>query len=349
MTALSDPPRQRTGDSVPRRTTADVLRTWSVASLAICLVVLTALAVPGAAPAAGGLSQPDPALVHGLLSDGAIPLVPFAPLTGPATGGDTLSPAERDDLAQRIAALADAQPADVAVAVQDLRTGATFSHRAHERFPTASVSKLTILTLLLLHAQEEGRDLTDAEREQAEVMIRHSDNEVTDGLYARIGFTDGFASGVRALGLTGTAPDPRGVWGATRTTAADQVRLLRLLYVGDGPLSARSRAHVRDLMESVAPEQTWGVSAAAVPGDTVGLKNGWTPREDNGGLWTVNTVGYVAGPDHEYLVAVLSDGHRGYTDGVVLVEELCSLVTGAMEDARGGGETAAAGTGDIVR
>ncbi|MGW8529636.1 MULTISPECIES: serine hydrolase [Nocardiopsidaceae] len=322
---------------MPRRPPADIIRTWSAATAAICLVVLTALAVPGATSAAGGLSAPDPALVRTLLSESALPLVPFAPLTGPATGGRTLGPAQRDELTGRMEELVGEHPADFAVAVQDLRTGATFSHGAHERFPTASVSKLTILALLLLRAEEEGRGLSASERDRAEEMIRYSDNEVTDGLYARIGFTDGFTSGVRALGFTGTDPDPRGVWGSTTTTAADQVRLLRILYVGEGPLSPESRAYARGLMESVAPEQAWGVSASAVPGDTVGLKNGWTPREGNRGLWTVNTVGYVSGPDHEYLIAVLSDGSHDYATGVALVEEVCGTVTEAMEEARGDG------------
>ncbi|MEE2035860.1 serine hydrolase [Nocardiopsis sp. CT-R113] len=334
---------------MPRRPPADIIRTWSAATTAISLVALTALAVPGATLAAGGLSAPDPALVRALLADSALPLVPYAPLTGPATGGETLSPAQRDDLSARIGALADEHPADFAVAVQDLRTGATFSHDAHEQFPTASVSKLTILTLLLLRAEEEGRQLTASEEARVEEMIRYSDNEVTDGLYAGIGFTDGFAGGVRTLGFTNTDPDPHGVWGATMTTAADQMRLLRVLYVDEGPLSAESRAYVRGLMESVAPEQAWGVSASADPGDTVGLKNGWTPREGNGGLWTINTVGYVSGPGHEYLIAVLSDGHHDYATGVALVEEVCGTVTEAMEDARGVGGGVPADVEDIAR
>ena len=308
-----------------------------------------ALAVPGATSAAGGLAGPDAALVRALLADSALPLVPFAPLTGPATGGDTLSPDQRDELTARIGDLADEHPADFAVAVQDLRTGATFSHAAHEQFPTASVSKLTILTLLLLRAEEEGRGLTASEQVRVEEMIRYSDNDVTDGLYARIGFTDGFTSGVRDLGFTNTDPHPRGVWGATMTTAADQLRLLRVLYVDEGHLAAENRAYVRELMESVAPEQAWGVSASADPGDTVGLKNGWTPRESNGGLWNVNSVGYVSGPGHEYLIAVLSDGHHDYATGVALVEELCGTVTGAMESARDADDPAHPTAEDLAR
>lgn len=291
-------------------------------------------ALPGATSAARSAPpSADPSLVHALLSSGNPSLVPFAPDTVPADGGRTLTLDQRRELTERMEALGEERGADFGLAVQDLRTGATFSHNAQQGFPMASVAKLTILAMLLLHAQEEGRDLTEQEREQAEVMIRYSDNEVTDGLYSRIGFTDGFVHGARAFGLTGTDPHPRGVWGATMTTAADQVRLLRALYSEEGPLSERDRLYLRELMESVAAEQAWGISACAGPHDTVGLKNGWTPRESNGGLWNVNSVGYVVGPDREYLVAVLSDGNSGYTSGVELVEEVVSTVTDALEEA----------------
>lgn len=310
-------------------------RARSAAAATVACVVLTTLALPGAAVVAAGAppaSAPPPP--HTVASTGPSPLVPFAPRTGPATGGRGLTTDQREELTERIEAIAREQEADFAVAVQDLRTGTAFSHNAHERFPTASVVKLSILTMLLLSAREEGRDLTGAEQAQVAEMIRHSDNDVTDGLYSRIGFTDGFRQGARTLGFTGTEPDPRGVWGATTTTAADQMRLLRALYCDGGPLTRSEQEYARGLMESVAPEQAWGVSASAGPRDTVGLKNGWNPREDNGGLWTVNSVGYVAGPEREYLIAVMADGHPDYATGVALAEELAATVTGAMEESR---------------
>ncbi|WP_150250489.1 serine hydrolase [Nocardiopsis deserti] len=319
---------------MPRHPPADN-RARAVAVVAVVLAVLMAFALPGATSASGAAPpRPDPALFRSLVSESAFPLVPLAPVDAPETGGQGLTPAQREELTARIGAIGEEHPADFAVAVQDLRTGATFSHDANRQFPTASVAKLTILTMLLLRAEEEGRDLTGAERSQVSRMIRYSDNDVTDGLYSRIGFTDGFVEGARALGFTNTDPHPRGRWGATMTTAADQVRLLRALYCDGSPLAEEDRAYARGLMESVAAEQSWGVSASAGPDDTVGLKNGWTPREANGGLWNVNSVGYVAGPGREYLIAVLTDGSPDYTTGVALVEEVAAAVTTAMEEAR---------------
>jgi beta-lactamase class A len=309
------------------------LRVRPLAVVAAVLAATMVLTVSGAGSAAVGVPEPDPRLVSALLSERAFPLVPFAPVTAPATGGSPLTTEERAALTARIDALAADSGADVGLAVQDLRTGAAYGYAAHEPFATASVVKLGLVAMLLVRAREEGRELTPHERAQAEAVIRYSDNDVTDALYQSNGFTDGFAAGARALGLLGTEPDPSGVWGATRTTAADQLRLLRALYTDDSPLAAEDRAYVLDLMEAVAPEQAWGVSAAAGPEDTVGVKNGWTPREADGGRWNVNSVGFVAGPEREYLMAVLTDGNPDYADGVALVEELVTMVADTLEDA----------------
>ncbi|WP_017607008.1 serine hydrolase [Nocardiopsis alkaliphila] len=303
-------------------------RVWSLATsvlLALCLLPT----LPGATSAGAVAVTPQPSTLARLVETVPHPLVPFAPITAPATGGSALTPDERAALDERIAALGEG--VELGVAVQDLRTGTTYSHNAGERLPSASVAKLTVLAMLHLRAAEEGRGLTSVELAQAEVMIRYSDNDVTDGLYARMGFTDGFVRHAQALGFTGTEPHPKGSWGSTMTTPADQIRLLRALYTDEGPLTDDARAHIRGLMESVAPEQAWGVSAAASAGDLVGLKNGWTPRESNGGLWNINSVGYVVGQDREYLIAVMSDRHTDYVTGTALVEELVAEVVRTLE------------------
>ncbi len=289
------------------------------------------LALPGALSANDVALTPDEALINRMVEQTQLPLVPFAPVTAPARGGTALPPTARAALTERIEAIDAEHGAEFGIAVQDLRSGTTFSYNPYQRFPTASVAKLTVLTMLLMRAGEEDRGLTAWERAQAERMIRYSDNSVTDELYSRMGFTDGFLRHAGNLGFTGTDPHPGGSWGSTMTTPADQVRLLRALYTDDSPLPADDRAYVRELMETVAAEQVWGVSAAADPEDTVGVKNGWTPRPSTGDLWTVNSVGYVSGPDHEYLVAVLSDRNPGYTSGVALLEQLVTEVTAAIE------------------
>ncbi|WP_017599728.1 serine hydrolase [Nocardiopsis lucentensis] len=325
---------------MPRRPPADP-RTWPRALAAVTVAATMALVLPGSGSAARGDTVPEPP--GGVVAGDVVPAPGDTP--EPVSGSAVLTPEQRGELSERVAAIIAEHGVRCGIAVQDLRTGTTFSHAPQDPFQTGSAAKLTILTMLLLRADAEGRELTASERAQAERMIRYSDNGVTNGLYSRLGFTEGFEAGAATLGFTGTEPHPRGVWGATRTTASDQLRLLRALHADQGLLSEEDRAYVRGLMESVAPEQAWGISAAAGPGDTVGLKNGWVPRESNHGLWNINSVGYVVGPDREYLVAVLSDDHPDYFSGVGLVEELVSVVIGEFENpgagrGPGGRETA---------
>ena len=246
--------------------------------LALCIALILPAATPaGAVPALPANAVPAPLVV-----DSRVPLSPFAPLSAPATGGSALPPGTRAALDDRVADLGEG--VDFGIALQDLRTGTTYSHNGQDRFPSASVAKLTVLTMLHLSADEEGRDLTATELAQGEQMIRFSDNEVTDGLYLRSGFTDGFLRHAESLGFTGTEPHPGGSWGSTMTTPSDQIRLLRALYTDEGPLTEEDRAHVRELMESVSPEQAWGVSAVATRGDNLGHKKRWTPPLSNRGL-----------------------------------------------------------------
>ncbi|MDE3719867.1 serine hydrolase [Nocardiopsis sp. N85] len=311
-----------------RRLLADLPRPFR--TLVVMVPVLLLFLLVLSPPSSQALPEADPAAVQAMLSRSTMALVPFAPVTGPATGGPVLTPRQHDDLTARVEEIIADGGGRVGIALQDLRTGATFSHGSREPFATASVVKLTILTMLVLRAREEGRELTETERAEASVMIRYSDNDVTNGLYERIGYNPGFVEGAETLGFTDTEPHPHGVWGGTLTTPADQMRLLRALYTDEGPLTADERAYVRDLMESVAPEQAWGVSAAAREGDVVGLKNGWTPRESDSGRWMIHSVGYVAGPERVYLIAVMSDGHPDHGSGIAVVESVVAEVTSTL-------------------
>ncbi|MGW1051451.1 serine hydrolase [Streptomyces sp. NPDC002521] len=204
---------------------------------------------------------------------------------------------------------------------------------ADSAYDTASIVKVDILAALLLRAQDAGRQLTAEERGHAEPMIKRSDNTAADALWRKIGRASGLATANKRLGLSSTTGGSAGQWGLTRTTASDQIRLLRAVFEGDTTtqpgtpstplgataLNARSRAYVRSLMGQVVPEQTWGVSAADASGSSPALKNGWLQRTTSG-LWDVNSVGQVTVKGHRYLVAVLSNGSASMSDGISLVE-----------------------------
>jgi hypothetical protein len=222
---------------------------------------------------------------------------------------------------------APAKTARATAAVLDLDGGgrAPVVHGADSAYDTASIVKVDILAALLLKAQDAKRALTAEERGHAEPMIERSDNAAADALWREIGRAPGLAAANKRLGLTSTTGGPGGFWGLTRTTASDQIRLLRAVFddgtakTGSAALSTRSRAYMRTLMSRVVPEQAWGVSAVNASGAQRALKNGWLQRSATG-LWDVNSVGQVNVNGHRCLVAVLSDGSASMSAGISLVE-----------------------------
>ncbi|MEV6834030.1 serine hydrolase [Streptomyces sp. NPDC051133] len=193
-------------------------------------------------------------------------------------------------------------------------------HGGDSAYDTASIVKVDILAALLLRAQDAKRQLTAEERGHAKPMIERSDNAAANALWREIGQASGLAAANKRLGLTSTKGGPGAKWGLTRTTASDQIRLLRNVFdTGGKALNAQSRNYLRSLMGKVVPEQSWGVSAIGADGAPRALKNGWLQRNTSG-LWDVNSVGQVTVKGHRYLVAVLSNGSANMSDGISLVE-----------------------------
>jgi hypothetical protein len=227
-------------------------------------------------------------------------------------------------LAAAMASVTVPDGAEVSVAVLEPGSGAGASYGTGA-FDTASIVKVDILAALLLRAQDAGRALTASEKAYAAAMIEDSDNDSASALWRAIGAANGLDAANERFGLTGTEGGEGPLWGLTRTTAADQVTLLRQVFVADGSvLNPASRAYVRGLMERIADGQRWGVSAAAdeaagSAGPAWALKNGWLRRSTTG-LWVVNSIGRVASGGHGYLVAVVSRGSGTQAEGVALTE-----------------------------
>ncbi|MEU8589183.1 serine hydrolase [Streptomyces sp. NPDC048664] len=220
---------------------------------------------------------------------------------------------------------ATAAPAQVTAAVLDLdgagRRPAVFGDDTP--YDTASIIKVDILASVLLQAQDAGRDLTAEEQALAEKMIEHSDNASATTLWQRIGEAPGLEAANQRLGLTSTEGGAGRLWGLTRTTASDQIRLLLAVFDdgaskgGSTALNESSRGRLKTLMSRIATEQSWGVSAAGDSGWA--LKNGWLQRSATQ-LWDINSIGEVTAHGHRYLVAVLSNGNASMRDGISLVE-----------------------------
>jgi Beta-lactamase enzyme family len=200
----------------------------------------------------------------------------------------------------------------VSVGVIDASTGARALYDARRSFHTASIVKADILATLLLRDQQAGTGLTDQQAGLVVPMIEESDDQAATDLWQMVGGTE-IATANARLGLSHTVAGPPGYWGLTRTTVADQLRLLSDLTSATSPLTAASRDYEIGLMEDVTPSQQWGVSAAASPGSVFAVKDGWLPDPD---LWVINSIGIVTRDGQRLLIAVLSNDQSSEAAGI---------------------------------
>lgn len=212
--------------------------------------------------------------------------------------------------------------------VHDLRSGCEYSLHPGNRQRTASVLKVMVMAGTLLEAQDQGRPPDDFEMGQMVPMITESTNEPVRALWNHFGGSPWFREQGEIFGLTQTsiAADDGTSWGLTTTSARDQVSLLRQVLLGQwGPLGPEYRAIALDLMTSVVPSQTWGVTA--------GVPDGWTVAQKNGFAGAViNSVGWVDEPGASpgYVVAILSQGWPNHPSGIAAVERINRIIAEVM-------------------
>lgn len=218
----------------------------------------------------------------------------------------------------------------VSVAARNLATGATFGYAPDTPIATASVVKLDVLQTLLLQSQDAGGQPSEGDRELAAPMITQSDNDAASTLWEAVGGVPAIDAANDRLGLRATRLVDH--WGSSTTPASDQVTLLAAL-TGPSPLDPTSRAYALDLMTRVADDQRWGVSAAADPGTTSALKNGWTPDESDGGRWVVGSVGAVTVAGDPVLLVALTEHQPDEATGIQLVEDLSRSAARAVTPA----------------
>lgn len=210
---------------------------------------------------------------------------------------------------------------DVAVAIENLATGAEASYNGTHEFVTASIVKVDILATLLYQLQKHGRRLTPYERSLATAMIEDSDNNSATGLYDQVGGPELMDEANHAFRLRRTTVGTGGYWGLTTTTADDQLQLLRVVCTGRSVLTPASQDYIRGLMGHVETDEQWGVPAAAGRGTRFMVKNGWLPSPDTG-LWEINSIGEVTRHGQRLLIAVLSDDDVTEESGIAAVERI---------------------------
>ncbi|WP_051704013.1 serine hydrolase [Glycomyces sp. NRRL B-16210] len=210
------------------------------------------------------------------------------------------------------------------------RDGIRLDYNPEQTHITASIVKVELLAMVQQYwGSVEG--IPDDHRELLERMITESHNGSTSTLYNYLGGADALAAAHERYGLSDTTVDAEGRWGVGWSSAPDQMILLDLnLY--EGVLDAEQVDLGRELMGSVIEEQAWGVSAAAVEGETVWLKNGWDVESQLDGLWVVNSVGVLGGDgDDPVRIAILTSGAVDDVEGIPIVEELARIAREVVE------------------
>jgi beta-lactamase class A len=174
--------------------------------------------------------------------------------------------------------------------------------------------------------------MTEAQRQAATKMITQSDNTAADQLWATIGKAPGLAESDVAFGLTHTTPGTTSAhpWGDTLTTATDQLRLLQVVTGPHGPLTATSRAYILGLMADVRSDQRWGIPAAGRNATAIYVKNGWYPQPADGYRWSVNSIGRIVEPGHDFLVVAMSDHRSAESTGITVIERAATIAVAQL-------------------
>ncbi|MFC7306492.1 serine hydrolase [Streptomyces monticola] len=220
----------------------------------------------------------------------------------------------------------------VSLAVHDDNSDLWCALDGARRYDSASVAKVLIMETVLRRAQELRRHLTRFEARNVRPMITSSDNGAALRLWQDLGHQR-LQSYLRKAGARSTTPGPYGLWGLTRTTAADQMRLLGVL--SKAPSILRERARGLKLMSQVRPGQRWGVPAGRPRGVVAHLKNGWLPRATHG--WRVHSVGVFTGAGRNYRIVALSHDNPTMAYGVRTIERIAHAVHRGLNKGRAAG------------
>ena len=213
----------------------------------------------------------------------------------------------------------------VTAAVQDLRTGKTWTYHPFDREQTGSIIKVDILETLLRQAELSGTPLSSDTASLVQGMIENSDNDDAQDLWSLVGASTGVGAYNASAGLKHTVPNTDGYWGETTTSALDQIRLLRELVNKHTLLDSAFKRYELGLMEHIEPDQAWGVTGGIPPSVNVALKNGWVPLTSDTD-WEVNSIGRVKGEGRRYLIAILTAHDPSEAYGISTIERMSRIV-----------------------
>lgn len=193
---------------------------------------------------------------------------------------------------------------------------------SNEPFYTASIVKVAVATRLLHTLQETNETLSADDAEALRSMIEDSDNEDTTYLLdEKLGGVTALNQLFKDLDMKDTTSDEES-WGLTKTTASDQIKLLRTIFEPSDYLTTDIQNQIKELMQNVSTEQRFGLGVLS---DQVALKNGWLndEKEDGSETWIVNSIGAIPTNDNQdYLMAILTSENESMESGQALLQEL---------------------------
>jgi Beta-lactamase enzyme family len=206
----------------------------------------------------------------------------------------------------------------VSFAVIDSR-GRLRGHDMERLYPGASVVKAMILAAELRRLAAEGAPIDDGTDALLSAMIRYSDNEAADAVYARVG-DEGMHAVAERAGMTGFTI--AGYWGNAQITAGDMARFFAEL---DDLVPREHVGYAQSLLASVIPSQSWGIPVAAGDEWAARFKGGWLP--DKALVHQAAEVRERGGP-RQISMAILTDEQPSHEYGVETVEGVAARLLG---------------------
>jgi hypothetical protein len=234
--------------------------------------------------------------------------LPEAPPDEPAANFAGLDAREQQATAEAAKA-----GADITTTILDRNTGQIVSNNDNVAMPIASVVKLFIADDLLLQEAKGQAQLSPADRQALDTMLRSSDDSAAETFWDRSGGSAIISRVTARYGLGATTTPYNGRWFNTLSTTADLVQYYDKLLSGSGGLPPERANIILSNLAASTPRAIDGTQPGGIYpqrfgipeglyAEPVAVKQGWMCCW-NGGNWMHMSTG-VIGPDRRYVVAI---------------------------------------------
>jgi hypothetical protein len=275
----------------------------SAAAVAVVTVVAGCEAkVYGTPPPAPGGPQ-----LTVVAPQGSMAPLPERPHDEPAAAFSGLADRERQATAE-----ASKAGADITAAVLDRNTGQLVTNGNGTTIAIASVVKLFIADDLLLQVSKGQTQLSPADRQAFDQMLRQSDDSAAENFWNRGGGSAIVTRVAARYGLVSTRPPNNGRWFNTISTATDLVHYYDMMMTGAGGLPPEQASVILSNLAASAPMAIDGMMPGGVYPQSFGIpdglfaepvavKQGWMCCV--GADWMHLSTG-VVGPDRRYVMVI---------------------------------------------